>query len=1009
MAKTDVVNDATGEATLLRHARRAFARYRLRLSLVHSHHRRTVVAFAAIAFGALMLAWGPDIPGTEALFVAVIRNAGNTFGVPAALAPTGVGATPQPGGAIRVQWAEPGASSVSPLATSWAGAYLIYRSESPATPQANATPHATVLSAGLATGTFIDGGTVNGQSCTGAGCPVNNTRYFYWVRALSRQTGFPSPFISTTVSAASDAAAPHVVSVSPGNSSIATPLGTNIQVVFSEPVDFESAVQATCIAPTTSPTSCVAATGNLARWTKSSGVLLELKPTSKLEPNKAYGVSFAATGTFAVRDLAGNPMAATAATGATSFTTEIPAGTVGIRWRSPAVTAQEYMPSSGPVVALTFAEPMNPADTASSFQMFAGVGCDPARAVEVTPTWSSSLKSVTFTPSVALQVGMMASPTYDVHTYSIRFNEGSASTPARSAANNTAASIACANGTFVPSTSVLAFDLADVPVGAPINEPHVVAGEPLVLRSVSGPWRQGSYTTLSALFDEPFPTGVATPTFAITGDTWTGLTVPLPNGTENGRHLLGVQNNAVAANIGQDVRTAFKAVTVVEPTINVTTFDGADTSETVTRTLLSPKASSDGDTVRFRVQVTAPGRDGSGVRPVAGMSVKVRALVNPVGYAARLCIAATPPPCSGSATELTLTTDSQGVVRGFLTAPNAGAPFNTIVLLASAGTEWGSIVLTDPAPTPPADLRFIAGTGRFTWTPSPTRGVSGYRVHLIPVGSPSAADVVIDAGDQASVGIPNGATVPGQAYRVSVVAYDASGRVSSASTEIDYVAPASTPTPSPSPTSLVTATSSATFTATVTVGPATAVASPTSVHSPTATVTAPTATAGASTATTTTGSSGGQPIGGVPAATVTSATGTPANVTGPIGTPSPGTETTSPTLATFPPTSPTVLPASTATPAFTPPASPASPTTFAPTIVVTPVLTTVAPTAVAATQVSPTTAPPPTPVPAASVVAPASTAPPASTPNPVAATPAPSVPTPLPSARAPERDEVTSW
>ena len=1009
MAETDVVTDDTDEATSPGRARRAFTRSRLPLRPMHPQHGRTVVAFAAVLIGALLLGFGPTIPGTEALFVAVIRNAGNTFGVPAVLAPTGVGATPQPGGAIRVQWTEPGASGVSPLATSWAGSFLIYRSDSPATPQANATPHATVLSSGLATGTFVDGGIVNGQSCTGAGCPVNNTRYFYWVRALSRQTGFPSPLISTTVSAASDAAAPHVVTVSPGNSSVATPLGTNVQVVFSEPVDFESAVQATCIAPTTAPTSCVAATGNLARWSKSSGVLLELKPTSKLEPNKAYGVSFTATGSFAVRDLAGNSMAATAATVATSFTTETPSGTVGIRWRSPSVSAQEYMPSSGPVVALAFAEPMDPGDTASSFQLFAGVGCDPARAVAVTPTWTASFKSVTFAPSVALQVGMMASPTYEVHTYSMRFNEGGASTPARSAANNSVASIACANGTFVPSASVLAFDLADVPVGAPISEPRVVAGEPLVLRSVSGPWRQGSYTTLSGLFDEPFSTGVATPTFAITGDTWAGLTVPLPHGTEPGRHLLGVQNDAVAANVGQDVRTAFKAVTVVEPTINVATFDGADTSETVTRSILSPKASSDGDTVRFRVQVTAPGRDGNGVRPVSGISVKVRALVNPIGYGARLCVA-TQPPCSGSATDLTLTTDSQGVVRGFLTAPNAGAPFNTIVLLASAGTEWGSIVLTDPAPTPPADLRFIAGTGRFTWTPSPTRGVAGYRIRLVHVGTPGAVDVVIDAGDQASVVIPEGAVVPGRAYRVSVVAYDASGRFSSNSTEIDFVAPASTPTPSPSPTPSATAAGSATFALTVTAKPAITVASPTTIHSPTATVPGPTATAGASIATTIAGSNGGQPTGGVPAAAVTSATATPANVMGLTVTATPGTPATSPSPATIPPASSVVLPASTTTPAFTPPAPSALPTMTTPTVVVTPISTTIAPTAVAATQVPPTTALATTPVPAATTVAPASTAvPPASTPNPVAATPAPPVPTALPSARVPGRDEVIAW
>ena len=129
---------------------------------------------------------------------------------------------------------------------------------------------------------------------------------------------------------------------------------------------------------------------------------------------------------------------------------------------------------------------------------------------------------------------------------------------------------------------------------------------------------------------------------------------------------------------------SFRAVTVVDPSISVATFGAADTSETSPRTLMSPKASVDGDTVRFRVQVTAPSRDGNGVRPVAGIAVRVRAVVNPVGYGARLCTAPTNLVCTTGPSDLSLTTDSQGVVRGYMTAPQSGAPFNTIVLLASA-------------------------------------------------------------------------------------------------------------------------------------------------------------------------------------------------------------------------------------------------------------------------------------------------------------------------------------
>ena len=1010
MVRSDVVEHAPGEAAEPRRgAHHGFTPARLHLRHLRKRRLTPLFAIGLLFVSVVSIAFGPDITGTQALFVAVIRNAGNTFGVPAILAPTGIGATPQPSGGIRVQWSEPGASSVAPVATSWAGAYLIYRSDSPATPAADATAYATVLSSGGATGAFVDGGLVNGQACSGPACPVNNTRYFYWVRALSRQTGFPSPFISATVSAASDATPPQVLSISPGSSAVAVPLGTNVQVTFSEPVDFDAAVAATCIAPTSSPSSCVAITGNQSRWAKSSGVLLEVKPSARLTSNTAYGVSFIASGTSVVRDLAGNAMAATPANSASSFTTETPAGTVSIRWRSPAVDSQEYMPASGPVVALTFAEPMDQASTAAAFELFAGAGCT-GTPIPVTASWNASSSAVAFSPPVGtpLSVGLMASPTFGVYTYSMRFNEPTVS--GKSAAGFPGTAISCANGTFVPSASVLGFDLADVPSGASIAEPMVVAGESLVLKSVSGPWRQGSYTTLKSTFDEPRTSNLASGTFAIGGDSWSGLPIMVPADAAGGRHFIGVQNDAIAANVGQDVRTAFRAVTVVDPTITVATFSASDTSESAPRTVMSPKSSVDGDTVRFRVQVTAPSRDGNGVRPVTGLAVRLRAVVNPVGYGARLCTAPTNLVCASGSTDLSLTTDSQGVIRGFLTAPQAGAPFNTIVLLASAGTEWGSVVLTDPAPSPPADLRYTASTGRFSWSASPTVGVAGYRVRLVPVGG--GVDIVIDAGLQLSVGIPEGALVASRSYRASVMAYDASGRTSSSSSEIDFVAPAPTPTATPTATAVATATSSATFvvTATVIATPATVITTPSA-----ATATSIAALASV-TVTPVATSAGGSATGPAPTATAEMATATPTgglavgitatpgSAATSVGTPVSGALLTTPAATQLAPTS---VPGSTAAATIAPPtATTASATAAAASTPVPPNVaapTQIAPTIVPPTQVPPTVAAASTPVP------PGPTSVPASTSVPVAPTTAPPAPTTAPSAGVLRPDGGATW
>ncbi|NDB21871.1 MAG: hypothetical protein EB020_13475, partial [Proteobacteria bacterium] len=347
--------------------------------------------------------------------------------------------------------------------------------------------------------------------------------------------------------------------------------------------------------------------------------------------------------------------------------------------------------------------------------------------------------------------------------------------------------------------------------------PHVVPGETLPLRSVSGPWRQGSYTTLRALFDEPKSAGIASATTTIGGDDWSGLALTVPSDALAGAHFVSVQNDAVPSGIGQDARTAVLPVTVDQPTISVTSVSAKDLW--TPHTILSPLAGD--EVVQIAATVTAPTRDGSGSRPIPNAVVTIRAVVNPTAYGAVLC---STPDCSTSTSGIFQTvTDQNGVARAYLKAPKVGAPFSTIVVLAQSTTGVGSVLLTDPAPMPPGNLSFNAANSRFSWSPSSSLAIGGYRIVLSPVtGGAMAPEIVIDAGLATESDTPPGALVPGVTYRAVVVAYDLSGRVSASSSEIQLTAPTATVTPtrtaaatatfsvtpvaSPTPTMVATAT-----------------------------------------------------------------------------------------------------------------------------------------------------------------------------------------------------------
>ena len=761
--------------------------------------------------------------------------------------------------------------------------------------------------------------------CPSSGpCTRDNVRYFYWVRAVSRQTGFASPLISIGTDAAADATGPEVVAHSPSSGAIAPPT-TKVTVAFNEPVDFAATKASFCLAPSATPTQCVPVTANLSRWEQSAGVLFEVKPDTRIA-SSTFTVTLR-NGANAVTDLAGNRMATSTFTtqGTWSFSTEGPANTVPLRWQTPALDGQEYMPATGPVVGIAFAEPMDKASVEAAFSAISGADCGPS-SVPFTAKWNVTENAVVFTPTTALSVGLKPATSGVLFPGVFQYAFQLAST-ARSAAGKPTIELACANGRFTPTSSVLAFGISDALSVTGANGPHVVPGEMLPLRSVNGPWRQGSYTILRALFDEPKVDGIASATTTIGGDDWSGLALTVPSDAPVGTHFISVQNDAVSAGIGQDSRTAVLPVTVDQPSILVTSVSPQD--PWTPRTILSPLAGD--EIVQIEAAVTAPGRDGSGTRPVPNAVVTIRAMVNPTGYGAVLCTTAS---CSDPTNGIFQTVaDQNGVARAYLKAPRTGAPFSTIVVLAQSTTGVGSVLLTDPAPMTPGNLAFNATTSRFTWSPSSSRGIGGYRIVLSPVtGGAMAPEIVIEAGTETGSDTPPGALVPGVTYTAVVVAYDRGGRVSASSPGIQLIAPA--PTLTPTPTTVATATFSVT-----------PVASPTATTGTTATPIAsvsatPTTSGTAAPTATPVSQTTGAPVAGTspvptqtpdaaPAtvATVTPSASAPTTVATTALTPSATAEATG--TATPMGASPTVVPVTSTATAATATAVPSAPTAVA--------------------------------------------------------------------------------
>ncbi|HZS01483.1 MAG TPA: Ig-like domain-containing protein, partial [Chloroflexota bacterium] len=141
-------------------------------------------------------------------------------------------------------------------------------------------------------------------------------------------------------------------------------------------------------------------------------------------------------------------------------------------------------------------------------------------------------------------------------------------------------------------------------------------------------------------------------------------------------------------------------------------------------------------------------------------------------------------------------TNASGQASTVLSISPGGA-FPDITVTAAAGPATDKLVIVDPPPLPPSNVRLASGPNGLSvaWQASPTGWVSGYRVSLGT--SKGHYDVTADAGKSTSY-VYTGAK-GGNTYYVVVFAYTAEGGVSDPSEEVSLALPAPTPTATATP------------------------------------------------------------------------------------------------------------------------------------------------------------------------------------------------------------------
>jgi hypothetical protein len=258
------------------------------------------------------------------------------------------------------------------------------------TTSANLILKNTATSAVIASTLSYDVGT-NKVTITPTGPLANGTNYTLNVttgvkdlagNAMAAQ--FNSAFTTVLVA---DNTAPTIVSRTPGNGATGISVGTNVSVIFSEPMQ-QATITTTNI--TLTPTGGGAAIAGTMTYDAGTNTAT-FNPTNDLENNKSYTI----TVTTGVKDVAGNALASQSTS---TFTTELDTTAPTVTGTSPANNATGV--TVGSAVTVTFSEQMDVTTiTGTTFTLKTTTG---DVAVTGTVSYNGTSHVATFTPTGAL-------------------------------------------------------------------------------------------------------------------------------------------------------------------------------------------------------------------------------------------------------------------------------------------------------------------------------------------------------------------------------------------------------------------------------------------------------------------------------------------------------------------------------------------------------------------------------------------------------------------------------
>jgi hypothetical protein len=198
---------------------------------------------------------------------------------------------------------------------------------------------------------------------------------------------FNSAFTTVLVA---DNTAPTIVSRTPGNGATGVSVGTNVSVIFSEPMQ-QATITTTNI--TLTPTGGGAAIAGTMTYDAGTNTAT-FDPTNDLENNKSYTI----TVTTGVKDVAGNALAAQSTS---TFTTELDSTKPTVILTFPENNATSI--GIGSAMKVTFSEQMDATTiTGTTFTLKTTTG---DVAVAGTVSYNSTTHIASFTPSAALAAG----------------------------------------------------------------------------------------------------------------------------------------------------------------------------------------------------------------------------------------------------------------------------------------------------------------------------------------------------------------------------------------------------------------------------------------------------------------------------------------------------------------------------------------------------------------------------------------------------------------------------